>query len=736
MSHDPETTPLVGQARLRAALLVVGFTSSALASAVVAVDRSGPLAVASWLLALAALLAACLPDVRPRSLLPKSPLRALLLLALFLVGPAVRWLLTDERRIHGDELITGYFSVTENLSPARFFAEVPQERFQWVCQFPPLFFELQRATLKLVGSDVRGLRLSVHPYIFLTGVFLFLATRRLLGERTAVIAVLFSAFLAMSLYLETLALLFVSSTAALIGFFLFALRATAPGGTTADALGLGAVTALCYLLYSSSYVALGLLAVFLVAHALRAPRRAVRCTLLAGLGFVIVIAPYAAYALRFHNYFPGRIQQVSLLHGHWSSAPQQMREGKSAARIVSENLALSVKALFKDGIGGQGGYFFERHAFFEPFTLGLFVLGLVAGLVVMRRSPRVAFVYVTIALSFAAGVVLTIPPPAFHRLSGIFPFLAIVLALPFHLLFSLPRPGATLKTAIAAGAVLLFAARNVTAFFAGTESELRPPEMLLATYVNSRYPNRKLYVAASPDHAFEKIAYFSEPRRRARAVTGYHRDLIERFRADEPYLYVVTFPRNFEKTFHALDPTARWREFLPGWGVFVNDKTPEPTTPIDGDTVVLHACACPASLAPGLALSTYGNNTFEGKPSTDLVSTIGFPCARNAYAGRAVSLVYEGWLSIERSGTYAVRLRSDDASLLQLVSIRIAEINEPDSTRTATIRAEAGCVPIRVRYQNDRRAACLELGWSVDAGRTFREIPASQLFHESLRRTW
>src|SRR5712692_5696065 len=315
MSQDgeiPPGAPSVGRARLRGTLIVVALTSSGLAAAMVALGLSGPLAVASWVVALAALLWACLLDARPRTMVPARPLRTLLLIALLLIGPAVRWLLTNENRIHGDELITGYFSVTEDLSPARFFAAVPKDRGEWVCQFPPLFWVLQRATLKVIGSDVRGLRLSVTPYVFLVGVLLFFLTRRLLGERTAVLAVLFSAFLAMSLYLETLALLFVSSTAVLLAFFLLALRATSPDGTTADALGTGAVTALCYLLYSSSYVALGLLAVFIAAQAVCAPRRALACALFSAVGFVIVIAPYGAYALRFHNYFLGRIEQVSL----------------------------------------------------------------------------------------------------------------------------------------------------------------------------------------------------------------------------------------------------------------------------------------------------------------------------------------------------------------------------------------------------------------------------------------
>jgi hypothetical protein len=712
-------------------LLVVAGIASAASGFLVFQKTTGRLSVGLWLAALAALAAACLVDRAPRGVRrPWSWRRTVLVLAVLLLGPAVRWFLTEPHRVHGDELITGYFSVSEDLSAKRFFAEIPADKGQWVCQFPPLFWVIQKEILKVVGDDIRGLRISIYPYIFLTGVFLFLVTRRLLGERTAYFAVVLSAFFAWSLYLETLALMFVSSTVALLAFFLFALRSTSDEGRPKDALAMGGAAAFCYLLYSSSYVALGLLGVFLLAWAFRRPLAAVKRGLLAALGFAIVICPYGVYALRFHNYFLGRIDQVSLLHGQWSPGPQKMKEGMSAAGVVLENLALSLKALEKDGVGGQGGYFFGKNAFFEPFSAALFLAGCGLTLLFLKRVPRLAFVHLVILVSFLSGVVMTIPPPALHRLSGTFPFVAIVLALPLHVFWEMTGPSRAIKVAVTAGVLTLFAGLNVRHFSKGTMAEFDPPEFQLAAYLNSHYPNRKLYVAAYPGNAYEKLAYFAVPRRGASALTGFHVDLIRDFRRDEPYLYVVLFAGEFEKKFRALDPSARWVEYAPGWGLFVNLNEPEPSAPISGDTAVLHPSPCPAALAPGLSMQTFPDNKFGTKPSgTEVRGSPGFACAANAYENKSMTLVYSGWLRVDRAGTFQLRMTSDDASSLTLGTNKVIDVKNAGDKRTAKVAAEAGCYELSLRYQNDLGPACLTLDWSTDGGRTFGPMPAAMFAH-------
>ncbi|MFZ5784882.1 MAG: hypothetical protein ACOY3Y_00440, partial [Acidobacteriota bacterium] len=187
------------------------------------------------------------------------PSRSWLVLTLIGVAPvAVRLALASPARIHGDELITAYFSLTEEFSAQRFFAEVPRVRVEWVSQFPTPFFLVQRWLLAAVGDDVAGVRLSVQPYVFLVGVLLFLLAREIADRQTAWIAVTISTFMAISLYLETLGLHFVSSTAVFLAFFLAGVRAIR-SERSADAAATGVLCGACYLFYTSSYAALPLM---------------------------------------------------------------------------------------------------------------------------------------------------------------------------------------------------------------------------------------------------------------------------------------------------------------------------------------------------------------------------------------------------------------------------------------------------------------------------------------------
>jgi len=558
---------VIWRRRLLVASALAGCT---FATAAVLVDRQGWPAVVAWLLSVGLAVAVFADEWGPALRGWHLSRRTVAVLGLCLVPVAVRLTCADTRRVHGDELITAYFSLTEDLGPGRFFAEVPKDSGEWVSQFSTPFFLLQKAALRVVGDDIAGIRLSVQPYVFLVALFLFLIARRIVDTRTAVFAVVLYSFLAISLYHETLGLHFVSSTAVFLVFFWFAFRAS-QHGLASDAVVAGALCGFCYLFYVSSYIALPVLAVFVVTRVLRTRRvEPVRNVVLPGFGFLVVMAPFLAYAVGFNNYFLARIQQVSLLTGSWSDVPERMKAGESAFYIVAKSLILALKALYRRGVGGHGGYFFGQLALFDTLTLALFVLGLGLAFSRLLRRPGIGMILMVLGVSFFTGVVLTIPPPAFHRLSLTFPFIALILAFPLRALWDAKVLSRPIRAAVLIGLVVVFAARNLDYFSVAAVSDGYPEDLRVASYINRRFPDRQVYVAAFPGQAFQKLAYFADVRRSAKIITNYHNDLLQSFRTDEKYVYVIAMPDNFGEKFHALDPKSRFVRFTIDYGLLFN----------------------------------------------------------------------------------------------------------------------------------------------------------------------
>ncbi len=84
---------------------------------------------------------------------------------------------------------------------------------------------------------------------------------------------------------------------------------------------------------------------------------------------------------------------------------------------------------------------------------------------------------------------------------------------------------------------------------------------------------------------------------------------------------------------------------------------------------------------------------------------------------------------MEQDGKYEFQIRSDDQSRMKVDSLVV----EPGSTQTKSGSAtlKVGTYPLTLDYQNNVGPACLVVKWSADDGRTFSEIPASQLLHDS-----
>lgn len=556
--------------RWAALALSLAVAASAFAAWQVVAGRPGRLAVGAWAAGVGLVFLPFAPTWRITKRRLRPSWSWLVLLFIGLAPVVVRVALSSPARVHGDELITAYFSLTEDLSAPRFFAEVPRARVEWVSQFPTPFFLLQRALLDMFGDDIAGLRLSVQPYVFLVAVLLFLLTCELADRATAWIAVTISTFLAISLYLETLALQFISSTAVFLAFFLIGLRAIRSQGS-AHAVAAGVLCGACYFFYTSSYVAFPLMLALsgwqVFRHRGRGLGRAVGLPL---IGFVVTVAPFVAHAMTHYNYFNSRLAQVSLLSGQWSDVPERVARGENLLAILAAQTWRAVLALGKGGIGGHGGYWFGYQGLFDPLTLLLLIAGTSLALRRVRRRPGFLVAAAVAAMTFITGVVLTIPPPAFHRWSLAWPFLALLMALPIRELLEMKRGSRFARVGAVVAVLLAFASINLGRFTRATLGESVPVELYLGEMLNSRFPDKKLYLASFPGQAYEKLAYFANVRRRNRAITTYHSDLLQSFRADEDYLYLITLPDDFAERFHALDPSARLVRVAPQYAMMFN----------------------------------------------------------------------------------------------------------------------------------------------------------------------
>jgi hypothetical protein len=235
-------------------------------------------------------------------------------------------------RAHGDDLLTAYFSATYDLG-SNFFAPVPADSTQWVTQFPSPFFFFQKIFFLLFGESLMSIKFSVLPWVLVVSVFLFFVVRELLDERAATVALILYSFFWPSLYLETLGLHFVSSTAAFLAFFYVALRHFRTGCLRMTVVS-GLLAGACCLFYTSSLIALPILTAFIVVRWLAVEEGGtLRSAVLAFTAALAVIAPFVVQSFSSEpNYFLRRIDQVSLLTGEWSGAKDRIARARIRPR--------------------------------------------------------------------------------------------------------------------------------------------------------------------------------------------------------------------------------------------------------------------------------------------------------------------------------------------------------------------------------------------------------------------
>ena len=526
-----------------------------------------------WLLSLLPLLVVTrdASTGRPRS--PVSWSRSLALGAAALLPVLVRVANLDPTRLHGDELTVAYFSHTHDFVHSSFFGLMPEPR-DWIARFPKPFFLLQHAFFDVFGANLTTIRLSVLPYVAIVSCMLFLIAEELFDRRAAWVAVVLYSFFAPSVYLETIGVHFISATAAFAFFFHRALRLHRTGRPF-DAAAAGLACGLCYLGYYSSYLAFPVLLAFAALGVLRASaRRALANLAIACGGLLIVVAPFVASMVVFHNRILYRASQIYLLTGEWSPHRQPIALGtEKALPVVRDNLVQCLRALVRDGVGGQGGYELGKLAFFDGLSLALFLVGSAACLWMVRRRPELLLVLGVIAASFLGYVVLTIAPPAWHRFSVAFPFVALVMAIPFWALDRLSLPAAV-RIALPSGVLLLYAIQNECRLSEAVMRDPWPHERPLLQLLQQRFGDRRVVIAGDRNAHLQKVFHFWNVPRSWDAQPVPQRTWLKTLDVSRPYVCVVNESFRYRKEFERADPKGRYYAVTAYYGIFAKDSSP------------------------------------------------------------------------------------------------------------------------------------------------------------------
>jgi len=237
----------------------------------------------------------------------------ILILFIILLPLLVRIINLEEKRIHQDAFITGYFSATHNFQKINFFSAIPQDQGEWVSQYPTPFFIFQKMFFLLFGANQWTVKLSVMPYIFITSLMLFLITKEIFDKKLAIISLLLYSFFAASLYLDTLGLHIASSDTVYMIFIYFSIL-TFRHKTAIYPILAGIFCSFCYLSYQGSYIAFPVALIFLFVEFFREKQIAVfKKYFLLIFSFFLTLSPFLIYNFKSGNYMFKRFPQISFV---------------------------------------------------------------------------------------------------------------------------------------------------------------------------------------------------------------------------------------------------------------------------------------------------------------------------------------------------------------------------------------------------------------------------------------
>lgn len=317
-----------------------------------------------------------------------------------------------ETHYHPDELVTAYASWSlPRLTQIDWFGSYPKG---WIAEFPVLFYILQKPFFVLFGPTMTAIKISVWPYVIISTVYLYFLTKTLCSVRLATIATIIFGFLAPHLYIASLGVHFSSSTAIFLAALYHWVRFLKTRRRN-QAIITGVLCGLSFLTYTSSYITTPIVLITgLLRYGQTKEKKILWGVLHVGVLTGVILLPFVIrIQLGGYNFFVQRISQVVLLHGNLAGRAYE-----------------GIRALYLPGIGGFG-YHFGRLALLDPWSALLFFLGLLllVGRLLVKKDRAAGFFLLCFFLPFITGYMLTNQPPAFHRLSLLYPLMAVFISL-------------------------------------------------------------------------------------------------------------------------------------------------------------------------------------------------------------------------------------------------------------------------------------------------------------------
>ncbi len=340
----------------------------------------------------------------------------------------------NSEHYHRDEFIVAYASMDlPSISKINWFEGFPKN---WVVQFPILFYILQKSYLMIFGTSLFSIRLSILPYNIFILFYVYLFAKHLVHRKFATITAVIYIFLACNIFMTTMSTLTIASALCIIAtlyHFSFIHEKSNQHHSTLT----GVFMALSFLNYTGSYVTLPVVILGCLYQLLtNRTEKIIRNIKTIFTVFLVILLPFILHNIFIYPYFFERYNTVNFIQGERSTFQTELNQGVPAFIPLLIQLSNSFFALSTPNIGGTDGYYFGNQALFDPFTYILFAAGIWSLVYYFQKnkSPIYLYILVTLIISFIVGYVLTIQPPAFHRLSVLFPLFALVISLGLYTL--------------------------------------------------------------------------------------------------------------------------------------------------------------------------------------------------------------------------------------------------------------------------------------------------------------
>lgn len=417
-------------------------------------------------------------------------------------------LATQPVHFHYDEFIVANTTITlPTFTKLNWFGVYPDF---WVAQFPTLFHLLQKPFF-LLGPSVWAVRFSTWPYSIGIIIYLYLLASRLFNRQLGYLTLIIHTLFAPTLYLNSTGLHFISSELFYLGamtHLLFYLQSK--GKQHLFLLSFYIVAS--YLTYTASYVTLPVVMITSIGYLLL--ERKSRATIAHDLGKAMLVVfilflPFLTFHARKIPFLTQRSDQVNIFNGTWSDTKEKIKTTSMVA-ILATQTQTALKALYLPDIGGIGEYEFGKQPVFHPLGLFLFILGCIYLLMSLRGSKSfIAFaISVIFLLPFILGFILTTHPPPYHRISLIYPFIALISALPLYAIYKLSfskiRNAAVMVIVCTIGVYSALSTVQILTMLQKDKGIVAWDTPRIASLIKQSYPQgTPIYVAAFPTFHYQ-----------------------------------------------------------------------------------------------------------------------------------------------------------------------------------------------------------------------------------------